>query len=205
MVQLGADDSQCNFAMKNNRNLRALFYVILYTLTINIVSGQNDIINIDLFARENAKAHRTSAYEIVHNPVNPSLVIRRGDPFYLALRMRGLYDASRDKIRLEFMYGPRPLLGKKTLIYLPVTSNREFTKDSSRWDARTHRIDGNIVTVQVHIPANVAVGVWRLRVSTKQNGSRLIKSFDSRERIYVLFNAWCKGKFYKLKRGLTFN
>ena len=99
---------------------------------------------------------------------------------------------------LGYLTGPRPLLGKKTLIYLPVTSNREFTKDSSRWDARTHRIDGNIVTVQVHIPANVAVGVWRLRVSTKQNGSRLIKSFDSRERIYVLFNAWCKGKFYKL-------
>lgn len=90
---------------KYNRSIRAIFFIALSTTLLNIASAQNDIINIDLFARENAKAHRTSAYEIVHNPVNPSLVIRRGDPFYLALRMRGLYDASRDKIRLEFMYG----------------------------------------------------------------------------------------------------
>lgn len=152
---------------------------------------QNEVYNVDLFTRENAKAHRTSAYEVVHSP-NPALVIRRGDPFYLALQLRKPYDPSRDKIRLEFMYGPRPLLGKKTLIYLPVTPNREFTKDSSRWDARTHRVDGNVITVQVHVPAHVAVGVWRLRVSTKQQGSRVIKSLDVRERIYILFNAWCK-------------
>lgn len=152
---------------------------------------QNEVYSVDLFTRENAKAHRTSAYEVVHSP-NPALVIRRGDPFYLALQLRKPYDPSRDKIRLEFMYGPRPLLGKKTLIYLPVTTNREFTKDSSRWDARTHRVDGNVITVQVHVPAHVAVGVWRLRVSTKQQGSRVIKSLDARERIYILFNAWCK-------------
>jgi len=155
-------------------------------------SAQNDVFSVDMFPLENAKAHRTSAYEIVHNPHNPALVIRRGDPFYLALQMRRPYDPVRDKIRLEFMYGPRPLLGKKTLIYLPVTPNRDFTKDSSRWDARTHRIDGNVVTVQVHVPAHVAVGVWRMRVSTKAQGSRQIRSFDARERIYILFNAWCK-------------
>lgn len=155
------------------------------------VLQQNEVYNVDLFTRENAKAHRTSAYEVVHSP-NPALVIRRGDPFYLALQLRKPYDPSRDKIRLEFMYGPRPLLGKKTLIYLPVTTNREFTKDSSRWDARTHRVDGNVITVQVHVPAHVAVGVWRLRVSSKQQGSRVIKSLDVRERIYILFNAWCK-------------
>lgn len=85
-------------------------------------------------------------------------------------------------------------MGKKTLIYLPVTPNREFTKDSSRWDTRTHRVDGNTVTVQVHIPASIAVGVWRLRVSTKQQGSRIIKSYDVREKMYVIFNAWQKGK-----------
>ena len=91
----------------NCNTLTALFYIILYSTLLcnNFVLAQNDIISIDLFARENAKAHRTSAYEIVHNPANPSLVIRRGDPFYLALRMRGIYDPSRDKIRLEFMYG----------------------------------------------------------------------------------------------------
>ncbi|RWS27608.1 hemocyte protein-glutamine gamma-glutamyltransferase-like protein [Leptotrombidium deliense] len=88
--------------------------------------------------------------------------------------------------------GPRPQLGRGTLIYLPVTSKREFTKEKSKWDARMHEIDGNTITIQVHIPANVGVGIWKLRVSTKQQGSRNIKSFDVREKIYVLFNPWCK-------------
>jgi len=59
---------------------------------------------VELFPRDNAKVHHTSQYEIVDN-ANPSLVIRRGDPFYLAIRLNGPYDQSRDKIRLEFMFG----------------------------------------------------------------------------------------------------
>ena len=93
-----------------------------------------------------------------------------------------------------YSLGPRPTLGKGTLIYLPVTSNREFTKDKSKWDARMHSAEGNRVHVQIHVPANVAVAVWRLRVSTKQQGSRNIKSYYVKENIYVLFNAWSKGK-----------
>lgn len=73
-------------------------------------SAQNDVFSVDMFPLENAKAHRTSAYEIVHNPHNPALVIRRGDPFYLALQMRRPYDPVRDKIRLEFMYGESSLI-----------------------------------------------------------------------------------------------
>ncbi|RWS15713.1 hemocyte protein-glutamine gamma-glutamyltransferase-like protein [Dinothrombium tinctorium] len=151
----------------------------------------NEIFNVELYSRENAKTHRTSAYEILDGR-NPPLIIRRGDPFYIGLHFRKPYDAERDKIRMEYMFGPRPQLGKGTLIYLPVTSKREFTKEKSKWDARMHNVEGNVVTVQVHIPANVAVGIWKLRISTKQQGSRNIKSFDVRERIYVLFNPWCK-------------
>ena len=100
----------------------------------------------------------------------------------------------------NFLLGPRPTLGKGTLIYLPVTSNREFTKDKSKWDARMHSAESNRVHVQVHIPANVAVAVWRLKVSTKQQGSRNIKSFDVKENIYVLFNAWNKGNEKEKKK-----
>ncbi|XP_054164848.1 hemocyte protein-glutamine gamma-glutamyltransferase-like [Oppia nitens] len=151
----------------------------------------NEVVSVELFPRDNAKTHHTSQYEIVNN-INPSLVIRRGDPFYLALRLNGPYDQSRDKIRLEFMFGPRPQIGKGTLIYLPISNNKDFTKDSSKWDARSHHIDGNQLTIHVHLPANVAVGIWKLRVSTKQQGSRNIRSFDVKENIYVLFNAWNK-------------
>jgi hypothetical protein len=94
---------------------------------------------------------------------------------------------------VEYYLGARPQIGKGTLIYLPISNNKDFTKDSSKWDARTQHIDGQTLTVHVHIPSNVAVGVWRLRVSTKQQGSRNIKSFEVKENIYVLFNAWNKG------------
>lgn len=89
--------------------------------------------------------------------------------------------------------GPRPQLGKGTLIYLPITSNRDFTKDAGKWDARTHHVEGSTITAQIQVPASIAVGVWKLRVSTKQQGSKLIKSHDVTESIYILFNPWCKG------------
>lgn len=69
-----------------------------------VVRATNEIHNVEVFPRENAKAHRTSLYEIVDNR-EPAVVIRRGDPFYLALQLKKPYDAQRDKIRLEFMYG----------------------------------------------------------------------------------------------------
>jgi transglutaminase 1 len=64
----------------------------------------NEVVSVELFPRDNAKAHHTSNYEIVDN-ANPALVVRRGDPFYLAIRLNGAYDQNRDKIRLEFMFG----------------------------------------------------------------------------------------------------
>lgn len=80
------------------------------------------------------------------------------------------------------------------MVYLPITQNRDFTKDPSKWDARIRNIDGNRLTIQVRIPANTAVGTWRLRISTKPQGSRNIKTFEVSNRIFLLFNAWNKGK-----------
>ena len=48
--------------------------------------------------------HHTANYEIIDNQ-NPALVIRRGDPFYVAVRLNRNYDQQRDKLRLEFMFG----------------------------------------------------------------------------------------------------
>ena len=94
----------------------------------------------------------------------------------------------------KFFLGARPQLGKGTLIYLPVTSSRQFTKEKTKWDARTLTSDTHSVQVQIRMPV-VAVGVWKLRVSTKQQGQKNIKSFDLKNNIYVLFNPWSKGEF----------
>ena len=91
--------------------------------------------------------------------------------------------------------GNNPQVGKGTLIYLPITQNKDFTKDPSKWDARIRNIDGNRLTLQVRIPANTAVGIWRLRISTKPQGSRNIKTFEVHNKIFLLFNPWNKGLF----------
>ena len=64
----------------------------------------NEIINVELFVQENAKAHHTNPYEIVDG-ANPPLVIRRADVFVIGVKFRRPYDARRDKVRLEFMFG----------------------------------------------------------------------------------------------------
>lgn len=84
-----------------------LFITVISSFTIKFTSGQfiNDVVNVEMFPKENAKAHRTTSYEITERLGNPSLVIRRGDPFYLAISLRQPYEPQRDKIRLEFMFG----------------------------------------------------------------------------------------------------
>lgn len=64
----------------------------------------NDVIGVELFQRDNAKEHHTYKYELLEKN-NPALVIRRGDPFYLAIQLRNVYDQDNNKIRLEFLFG----------------------------------------------------------------------------------------------------
>lgn len=90
--------------------------------------------------------------------------------------------------------GPRPQVGKGTLIYLPITNDRDYTRDNTKWDAKVLRADGNVLTIQIHIPANIAIGIWRFKISTKLAGSRSIKTYSIKEALYVIFNSWCKGE-----------
>lgn len=85
--------------------LFAFYFLLCSSFLCNFASAQNEIVKVDLLTDENAKSHRTSDYEIVHDPTNPSLVIRRGQAFYLLLHLRQAYNGQRDKIRLEFKYG----------------------------------------------------------------------------------------------------
>ena len=71
--------------------------------------------NVELFQRENAKTHRTSYYEMLDNQKS-SLIIRRGDPFFIALSLKKNYEPNRDKIRLEVMYGKFYFFVLSTLI-----------------------------------------------------------------------------------------
>jgi len=166
----------------------------------------NEIAFVDLRIKENSIQHHTILYEQIDhinplNPTGPSIVLRRGEYFNIILHLRHNYNKQTDKIRLEFSYGPRPQVGKGTLIYLPITKDRDsFGRDPSKWDARVVRVDGNQLSVQINLPANIAVGVWRFRVSTKLAGSRTIRTYTVKEALYIIFNAWSKDDAVYLSR-----
>ena len=60
---------------------------------------------VEMYARDNAREHRTDRYELVRENMS-SCVLRRGQPFFMALRMKERnYDARRDVLRVSFNFG----------------------------------------------------------------------------------------------------
>lgn len=76
----------------------------------------SDVLKVDtveMYSRDNAREHRTDRYELVRENA-PSCVLRRGQPFFMALRMRERnFDSRRDNLRVSFNFGTQiPLLGR---------------------------------------------------------------------------------------------
>ncbi len=81
-------------------------------------------------------------------------VLRRGQPFFMAVRMRDRnFDARRDILRVSFNFGPSPQVTKGTRVVLPFRmTQREFTRAPQKWDIRLHQQDGMNITFQVRNP-----------------------------------------------------
>ena len=56
------------------------------------------------YARDNARDHHTEQFELVHDST-PTPVLRRGLPFFLAVRFDRQFDSINDVIRLQFGFG----------------------------------------------------------------------------------------------------
>ncbi|XP_067135706.1 hemocyte protein-glutamine gamma-glutamyltransferase-like [Centruroides vittatus] len=151
-----------------------------------------EVDSVELYARQNAEVHHTRRYEIL-KVKTPSPVLRRGSPFFIAIRFRRQYDSNRDLIKLEFTFGPKPNLSKGTLVQLVFSNKKEFTKSSQHWDVRLHEQNGNNLSLQVQVPPSIGIGVWRLKILT-QDFKRTISpvSYLCKENIYFLFNPWCQ-------------
>ncbi|KDR16648.1 Hemocyte protein-glutamine gamma-glutamyltransferase, partial [Zootermopsis nevadensis] len=144
------------------------------------------------YARDNAKEHHTDQFELVQDPT-ATPVLRRGLPFFFAVRFDRQYDPAGDIIRLQFGFGPKPTVTKGTRVILSVTYQKKLTSNKKRWDVRVHHQDGNTVTFQVQISVSAQVGIWRCNIQTNCSGRRDARNdFRFEEDIYVLFNPWCK-------------
>jgi len=209
---------------------------------------------VELYARDNAREHRTDRYEMVRydaererhmnldnlnmrrdglspslsmtnmalTPISSSMnamssmhptmmtmdhafgyqqrtyqtaVLRRGQPFFIAVRMKDRnFDPRRDILRVCFNFGPTPQVTKGTRVVLPFRQNqREFTRAPQKWDLRLHQQEGFNMTFQVHIPANALVGLWRVNIetTTMTPGAR-VDDFRFKDDIYILFNPYIR-------------
>lgn len=54
--------------------------------------------SVDILISENGRAHNTYDYEMMERPVGANLVIRRGQPFNLLLKLNRNFDATTDAV-----------------------------------------------------------------------------------------------------------
>lgn len=67
--------------------------------------GTLEVDTVHFYEVDNAKQHHTDKYEVVHN-TPPTPVLRRGQPFFLALRFKNRdYQEFNDVVKLVFSYG----------------------------------------------------------------------------------------------------
>lgn len=103
-----------------------------------------------------------------------STVLRRGQPFFMAVRMKDRnFDPRRDILRVTFNFGtvylymkesgrafvqsnffyylgPNPQVTKGTRVVLPYRpTQREFSRAPRKWDIRLHQQDGFNISFQV--------------------------------------------------------
>lgn len=58
--------------------------------------------SVDILAAENGKDHHTYDYEMMERPAGAELVVRRGQPFHLGLKLNRNFNPSTDAVSLIF-------------------------------------------------------------------------------------------------------
>lgn len=149
---------------------------------------------VEFYASRNAIDHHTDKYELVQmHPANP--VLRRGQAFYVAIRFTPdrEFNHANDTLKLILNFGPSPIVTKGTRVELPVGDNSEFVRGKAKWETRVHHYANNILTLEVHIPATVCVGLWKCELVTGLKADTVkTDKFSCKESIYIIFNPWCK-------------
>uniref|UniRef100_A0A646QJF9 protein-glutamine gamma-glutamyltransferase n=1 Tax=Hemiscolopendra marginata TaxID=943146 RepID=A0A646QJF9_9MYRI len=148
---------------------------------------------VEFYAKDNAIPHHTDKYELVHvEPFCP--VLRRGQDFFLSMRfIPRPFNPKRDKIKLVFSFGPHPNIARGSKVELPVGLNDTFSKPEGAWDVRVTFQDDKIITLNVKLPPSLYVGMWKCTIITSLNDFKdRQRRFNCTEKLYVLFNPWCK-------------
>ncbi|UYV85179.1 F13A1 [Cordylochernes scorpioides] len=154
------------------------------------ISGAAGVTTWELYHDQNAARHNTRQYELLDGP-NPALVLRRGQTFFFVCRMTRPVDPERENIILELAFGSNPSVVKGTLVRLRLQSSK-FQRPSGSWDAKLPHPGGPTLSVEVAIPFNAGVGLWRMRLVASPSGGVTPRLSQCPELVYILFNPWSK-------------
>ncbi|EFA03506.1 hemocyte protein-glutamine gamma-glutamyltransferase [Tribolium castaneum] len=153
-----------------------------------------EVQSTEFYPKDNARENHTAEYDLVNNPDFPTPILRRGCNFFFAIRFNRDFDEINDVVRVRFGFGPKPNVIRGTRAILPILARQKvLPKNTHMWSSCVTRIDGNIVMLQVHIPPNAQVGIWKCSIQTNISGQR-DKRYDHKveDDIYILFNPWCE-------------
>lgn len=148
---------------------------------------------VEVYAKDNAKHHHTEMFDNLELS-DPPLIIRRGQSFFLAIRFKREYQPGTDEVHIDFSIGPNPEISKGTFMSLRVPDTKgDFSQPPQSWDVRLTHHDRAVMSLQVFVPANVSVGLWRMAVLSRSRADPEARDkYRHPSDIYVLFNPWCK-------------
>ncbi|XP_037351133.1 protein-glutamine gamma-glutamyltransferase 2 isoform X2 [Talpa occidentalis] len=133
----------------------------------------------DLELEANGRDHHTA------DLCRKSLVVRRGQPFWLTLHFEGRsYDAGVDRLTFSAVTGPDPSKEAGTKARFPLSGAVE----EGAWAATVVDQQDNALSLLLSSPANAPIGLYRLSMeaSTGYQGSSFVLG-----NFTLLFNAWC--------------
>ncbi|KAF5298385.1 hypothetical protein FQR65_LT01163 [Abscondita terminalis] len=152
---------------------------------------------IDPCLKINGDAHHTSKYELMNRAIDPELVVRRGQPFYLDITLSRPYNQEKDAISFIFTVTDEdnPTFGQGTLVAVPLM---KYFNRHDPWNVILDSSDGNIIKVHITPAPDCVVAKWHMEVDTKIiDGDAYSYSWETG--IYILFNPWCKADQVFLK------
>ncbi|XP_050728969.1 hemocyte protein-glutamine gamma-glutamyltransferase-like [Eriocheir sinensis] len=157
-------------------------------------TGANKVERVHWYIKPNAQNHKTIKYDLIHDKENPKPVLRRGQPFYLAVRFTENFDLEKDRVVLNFKFGHKPSVSKGTLGIVAV-KNDKFTLTKDEWDCRVDPGTRNKdLVVQVYVPASACVGIYHLEVLTglQSEPEKPMRHYKDETDCYILFNPWSR-------------
>ncbi|XP_065211099.1 annulin-like [Planococcus citri] len=158
------------------------------------------IAEVDYCLAENGDKHRTSSYDLMKRKNGEArLVIRRGQPFKVNLKLSRDYDATMDEIvsvfELQEVDKKRPIRAFVQVLQPGQVSERAWQAVIDDEDCVNDKSLKIIFTPGENIP----IGKWLINIDTKRCDSKGFRRFTDHRPIYILFNPWCEEDLVYLK------